>query len=223
MGLMDRMMDRMIENMSVEEREEMMLKMMPIMMEDVDINKMVPDMMTTMGSMITLTGIGVFISKALNDDELKKEVGDVANTLRERMPELPEIMQDMMPMMMSMMSELGVMDGMMNAMGNMMPMMMPMMREMMPTMMMDRMPEVMAKHENVRQIMPEMMTEIMPHCVDTMTPTLPQEERIAFLLQLAEKMGRAAGGEGMSAEETGNLRQEIIRRIQAGSEPNDAG
>ena len=67
MGLMDRMMDRMIKNMSVEEKEEMMLKMMPTMMEGIDINKMMPDMMTTMGRLITITGIVVFIGKALND------------------------------------------------------------------------------------------------------------------------------------------------------------
>ncbi len=41
MGLMDRM----IRNMSVQEKEEMMLKMMPLMMKDVDMLKMMPVMM----------------------------------------------------------------------------------------------------------------------------------------------------------------------------------
>ncbi len=49
MGLMDRMMDRMIRNMSVQEKEKMMLKMMPLMMKDVDMLKMMPGMMSSMG------------------------------------------------------------------------------------------------------------------------------------------------------------------------------
>jgi hypothetical protein len=218
MGLMDRMMERMIKNMSVEEKEEMMLEMMPTTKEDVDINRMMPEMMTTMGDMITLTGIGVLISKALADDELKEELGELLNDLREKMPELAEMMQDMMPVMASLMSDVGLMDAMMHSMGNIMPMMMPMMREMMPTMMMDRMPEVMAEHETVRRIMPEMMIEIMPHCVETMVPTLPPEERSAFLLQLAEKMGRAAGEDGMSTEDRWNLEQAMVGKMRAGSE-----
>ena len=92
MGLMDRMMDSMIKNMSVEQKEEMMLKMMPTMMEGIDINKMMPDMMTAMGSLTTVTGIVVFISKALNDDELKEELGELLHVLREKMSELPEMM-----------------------------------------------------------------------------------------------------------------------------------
>ena len=96
--------------------------------------------------------------------------------------------------------------------------MMPMMREMMPIMMNEKMPAVMAEHENVRQMMPEMMIKIMPECVDTMLPTVAQEERSAFLSQLAEKMGRAASGEGMSTEDRENLEQEIVGKIRAGFE-----
>ena len=62
------------------------------------------------------------------------------------------------------------------------------------------------------------MIEIMPHCVDTMIPTVAQEERTAFLSQLAEKMGRAAGGEEMSTEDRENLEQEIVGKIRAGFE-----
>ena len=142
MGLMDRMMGRMINNMSVEEKEEMMLQMMPTMMEGIDINKMMPDMMSKMGRLITITGIVVFISKALKDAELKEELGELLNDLSKKMPELAEMMHDMMPIMMSLMSETGIMDGMMNTMGKMMPVMMPMMREMMPIMMNNRMPKV---------------------------------------------------------------------------------
>jgi hypothetical protein len=45
MGIMDRMMHRMIISMSVQEKEEMMLKIMPLMMKDVGMVKMMPGMM----------------------------------------------------------------------------------------------------------------------------------------------------------------------------------
>jgi hypothetical protein len=209
-------MDRMIHNMSVEEKEEMMLKMMPTMMERIDINEMMPDMMTEMGRLIEITGIVVFASEALNDDELKKELGELQNNLKEKTPELAEMMHDMMPIMMSLMSETGLMDGMMNTMGKVMPVMMPMMREMMPMMMKEKMPKVMAEHENVREMMPEMMMDVIPDCIDTMLPTVAQEERAAFLSRLAEKMGRAARGEKMSAEDRETLEEELVGKIKAG-------
>ncbi len=220
MGLVDKMMDRMIKNMSVEEKEEMMLQMMPTMMEGIDINKMMPDVMTTMGRLITITGIVVFIGKAFNDDELKEELGELMNSLKEKMPELAEMMKDMMPIMMSLMSEIGLMDGMMNAMGKMMPVMMPMMREMMPIMMNEKMPKLMAENENVRQMMPEMMMEVMPECIDTILPAVAQEDRTAFLAQLAGKMGLVAGQGKLSGEEDEIPEAELIGKLKAGVEAN---
>ncbi len=219
MGLMDRMMDSMIKDMSVEEKEELMLKMMPIMTERIDINKMMPDMMTAMGRLITVTGIVVFISKALNDDELKGELGDLLNNLREKMPELAEMTHDAMPIIMSLMSETGMMDGMMNAMGKMMPVMMPMMREIAPMMMKEKMPEVMAEHENVREMMSDMMmNDVIPHCVDTMLPMFAPEKNTEFLSQLAEILGRAANREKVSSEDKENLEDELVGKIKAGFE-----
>ncbi len=68
MGLMDRMMDRMIANMSIEEKEEMMLKMMPIMMSRIDVNTTVPGVMTAMGRLVTVTGTVTFINSFLKDE-----------------------------------------------------------------------------------------------------------------------------------------------------------
>ncbi len=191
MGLMDRMMDRMIINMSVAEKEDMMMRMMPIMMEGIDINKMMPDMMKEVGSIITLTGIYTLLQKALNDEELKQEFSEIVASLKEKMPGLIAMMQDMMPIMMSLMTETGIMDGMMKAMENVMPVMMPMMREMMPTMMNERMPKVMAQHKNVNELMPDMMIDIMPECIEMIAPEIEKEKRAAFLSRLAEKMERA--------------------------------
>lgn len=191
MEILDKMIDRMIANMSVAEKEDMMIQMMPLMMEGVDINTMMPIMLKDVGRIITLTGIYTLLYKALADEELKQESGEIFDSLKEKMPELAEIMQDMMPMMMSMMTETGIMDGMMNLMASMMPVMMPMMREMMPTMMNERMPKLMAQHKNVNELMPDMMIEIMPDCLEMIAPEIEQEKRAAFLSRLAEKMERA--------------------------------
>ncbi len=217
MSLIDSMMDAMIRMLSRKKREEMMINMMPLMMEGIDINKMMPDMMTAMGRLATVTGIVVFMSKALNDDELKEELGELLHDLREKMSELPAMMHDMKPIMMSLMSETGLMDGMMNTMGKLMPVMMPMMREMMPVMMREKMPQVMAEHENVRELMSDMMmNDVIPHCVDTMLPMFAPEKNTEFLTQLAEKMGRAASREKVSGEDKENLEEDLVGKIKAG-------
>ncbi len=80
------------------------------------------------------------------------------------------------------------------------------------------MPEVMAEHENVRQMMPEMMIEIMPDCIDTMLPTVAREDRTAFLSRLAERMGHAASLEEAPGEEKEDLEEELVGKIKAGFE-----
>ncbi len=213
MGLMDRMMDRMITNMSVEEKEEIMLKMMPAMMERVDINKTMPGTMAAMGRLITVTGSVVFVGKVRNDGELKKELGELLTNLREKTPELAR----MMPMMMSFMSEIGLMNTMMNKMARMMPVMMPMMREMMPTMMKKTMPGVMAENDDVRESMSEMMMQdIIPHCIDTMLPTFAPEKSSEFLPQLAERIGRAADQGVAPGEDREKLEKELVGQFKAG-------
>ncbi len=191
MGLMDRMMDRMIVNMSVAEKENLMMEMMPAMMDGVDIKTVTPIMLKEVGSAITLTGIYTFLHKALNDEELKREFGEIVESLKDKVPELTEMMQDMMPTMMSVITETGIMDGLMGLMEKVMPVMMPMMREMMPIMMNERMPKLMAQHKNVNQLMPDMMIDIMPECIEMITPEIEKEKRAAFLSRLAEKMEQA--------------------------------
>ena len=219
MGLMDRMMDRMINNMSVPEKEDLMLKMMPAMMELIDISKTMPEALAALGRLTTLTGIAVLINKALNDDELKEEIGELLSSLREKKPELAEVTHDIMPATMSFMSESGLMDGMMNTMGKMMPVMMPAMREMAPIMMREKMPEVMAEHDSVREMMSEMMMiDVIPHCVDTMLPMFAPDQTTAFLSQLAERIGRAASRDSLSNEDHDDLEQAFVGKIKAGFE-----
>lgn len=216
MGLMDKMMDRMIKSMSSEQKEGMMLNMMPAMMQGIDINELVPDMAARMGRLITPTGAVVLAGKALGDDELRTEVGELLDDLKEHASDLSGAMRDVMPVMMSFMSATGLMDGMMNTMGKLMPTMMPMMRAMVPAMMREKMPAVMAKNDNVREMMPDMMMEVIPECIGTMLPTVADEKRSAFLARLAEQMGRTAGGDEASAEERESLEEELVDRIKAG-------
>jgi hypothetical protein len=178
--------------MTVAEKEDMMMQMMPVMMKGVDINTMMPSMLKDVGSKITLTGIYRLLYKVLNDEELKQEFGEIVASLKEKLPELAEMMRDMMPMMMSMMAETGIMDGMMKLMENVMPVMMPMMREMMPTMMNERMPKMMAQHKNINELMPDMMIDIMPECLEMIAPEIEEGKREAFLSRLAEKMELAS-------------------------------
>jgi hypothetical protein len=185
---MDRMMDRMIINLSVTEKEELMMQLMPIMMEGVEIRSVFPIMLKELGSDITLGGIYNLLETALSDDELKQEFGEVVETLKEKLPDLSELMVDVMPTMMSVMADSGIMDGMLGLMERLMPLMMPMMREMMPTMMNERMPKLMAQHENVNELMPAMMIDIMPECLEMITPEIEREQRAAFLSRMAEKM-----------------------------------
>ncbi len=195
MGLMDRIMDRMIINMSVDEKEDLMLQMMPIMMDGMDINVMMPMVLKEVGGLITLTGIYTLLHRALRDDELSQAFREIVASLREKLPELAELMQDMMPIMMSVMMETGIMDGMLNLMEKVMPVMMPMMREMMPTMMNERMPKIMAQHKNVNALMPDMMMDIMPECIEMIAPEIEPAKRTDFLTRLGEKMERAGSVE----------------------------
>lgn len=118
MGLMGNMMDSMINNMSPEEKEKMMLQMMPEMMKKADINILTANMLEEMGKIITLYGVYSLIATIVKDPLLKEKFGDMLKSMKNKMPE-------MMPMMMPMMKEL-----MPKIMSGMMPMMSGMVKEM---------------------------------------------------------------------------------------------
>jgi len=197
MGLMDRMMDRMIRNLSVQEKEEIMLKMMPLMMKDVDMLKMMPGMMSSMGRFLNITGIVTFIRQVLKDDELKGQLEKLVDHLPLLSRKMQSMMADMRPAMNILMS--GMIDFMA---GKVMPVMMPMMSEMMPVMMKEKMPEVMIRNETVKEFMSRMMMEVMPHCVQTLSPMMASEDQSVFLAHLTDSIARAEVSEP-SEEERG--------------------
>jgi uncharacterized protein (DUF302 family) len=76
MGLMDVMMDMMIKSIRQEKREQMMINMMPKMMEGIDIYEFMPKMMTEMLKDITVDDVIAFIKRAIQEKDKFKEVAD---------------------------------------------------------------------------------------------------------------------------------------------------
>ncbi len=75
MSFMDSMMDAMIKMLSQEKREKMMLNMMPLMMEGIDMNELMPRMMANMLQDITADDIINYLKETLKDKEKLNELG----------------------------------------------------------------------------------------------------------------------------------------------------
>jgi hypothetical protein len=116
--MMNAMMQAMIRNMTPEEREAMMLEMMPEMMKKADLNTLLGNMTAKMGKIITLYGVYSLIRNLLSDPDLKAEIAAGLEQLHENMAE-------MMPMMVPVMQEI-----MPAVMAGMLPLMAGVMREM---------------------------------------------------------------------------------------------
>ncbi len=76
MGLMDAIMDIMIKSISKEKREQMMINMMPQMMEGIDIYEFMPKMMTDMLKDVTVDDVIALIKRAIEDQDKLKELAD---------------------------------------------------------------------------------------------------------------------------------------------------
>ena len=102
--MMNSMMNAMVRGMSVQEREEMMLKMMPDMMKKADINSLMANMLEALSKMITLYGVYSLIKNIVNDDTLKEEFKNFHEGMIEKMPEMAPmmipIMKEVMPKVM---------------------------------------------------------------------------------------------------------------------------
>ncbi len=75
MSFMDSMMDAMIKMLSQEKREEMMINMMPLMMEGIDMNELMPRMMANMLQDITADDIINYLKETLKGKEKLNELG----------------------------------------------------------------------------------------------------------------------------------------------------
>lgn len=64
-----KLMDTMVGAISKEKREEMMVKMMPMMMEGIDVNEMMPKMMAAMLKDVSSDDVADYLHKTLEDKE----------------------------------------------------------------------------------------------------------------------------------------------------------
>lgn len=171
---MDMMMNAMVRSMPKEDREKMMLELMPQMMNQADLNVLMPNMASELGKMITLYGAYSLISQIVSDPVLKKEFGGAVKTIHEKMPEM---MPMMMPMMMPVMKEL-----MPKMMGVMMPMMSGMMKEMA-----EKQECIMAdavdKDPKMKVMMGEMMLSM---CPDMAGKVIPEEKAAEFVKHMRQ-------------------------------------
>jgi hypothetical protein len=117
MGWMNSMMEDMIKGLPVEEREALLLKMMPEMMKQADMTQLAPNMLKEAAGVVNLLLLYDIIRSGLEDEDLRLSAKEVLVRLHESMPAMMEMMQ---PMMTSMMS--AVMPKMMGFMAVMMPM-----------------------------------------------------------------------------------------------------
>ncbi len=75
MSVIDSVMDAMIKMLSQEKREEMMINMMPLMMEGIDMNELMPRMMANMLQDVTADDIINYLKETLKDKEKLNELG----------------------------------------------------------------------------------------------------------------------------------------------------
>ncbi len=75
MSIIDKTMDTMINALPREKREEMMIDMMPLMMEGIDMNELMPRMMSNMLKDVTTDDIVNFLKDILKDKERLSELG----------------------------------------------------------------------------------------------------------------------------------------------------
>ncbi len=211
MGMMDAMMNGMIKAFPPDEREELMLKMMPEMMKGIDIKKLMPDMMKEMGQLTSLFSIYVFLSKALKDEELKGILKEALIKMRDKMPEMMKMMHPLMqPLMQPLMEE-----KMMPAMMEFMSPMMPMMKDMMPAMMEKSMIPKLKEKPDMKENMLGMMQTMFSHCSVNMVPLIEKEDRIDFIKKFFGSLAHSAVPE-MSDQEKDSFINESIQIIKEG-------
>lgn len=183
------MMKKMVKAFPVEEREELMLTMMPEIMKEINLAEMMPHMLKEMGQMINLYSIYNFISVASKDEELKKILKDGLADIKAGMPGMMEKMKPMMEFMMSM-----KMQGMPKIMEAMSPMM-PMMASQMPKMMNEKMIPLLKENPEMKKNMLTMMQTVFPHCTENMFPLIEKTKRVKFMNELIQIMKKVANKE----------------------------
>lgn len=172
--MINKMMNTMIRSMSVEEREEMMLQMMPEMMKRVDAKILVPDIIATLGKMITQHGIYKTIDKLQKDQEAFNLLKDRLSKLKiGAMSKMSYMMGIMMPFMQNIMPKI---------MGFMMPMMSGMCMDLKRTGSCD-MFDILDHSQEMKTNMGDMMFEMCPQMAGKV---IPKEKSAEFIEKMTE-------------------------------------
>lgn len=177
MSMMDKMMEGMVNRMSIEEKQEMMLKMMPMMMKDVNMAETMLKMVPVMLDEISLLDLLKVLKKLF--PVLLKGVNSVAELMVKWDELIPAIMKKMPKMMNKMMPFMEIV--MPAVMSRMMPVMMKNEEHMKQ---METMPEKMLgrmlQKEEMKDIMPKMMARMMPLCLKEVYPHMDDETKKEF-------------------------------------------
>lgn len=202
--MMTKMMEAMINSFSVKEREELLLKLMPGMMKNADIEAMIENTIITVSKQTTIYSILSFLKKMLKKITLY-DIGTLIKILSESNIDLKKFMTETKPAMMKKMMPkiMPVMKHVMPKMMGMMSPMMPIMAEHIPTMSSTMIP-MLKKNDSVRSNMLTMMQTIFPHCAENMFPLIEQENRLDFIYKLYGIMAKSATQE-MNADEKKNF------------------
>lgn len=196
--MMNNMMNSMIRSMSVEDREEIMMKMMPEMMKTVDVKILTLNMLKQWGGMITLYNVYDFVFKIVKDEELKNNLAEKFKNMKDKMPA-------MMSMMMPMKK---------NFMPKMMSFMMPMMSEMMSLCKPDG-GDMMKGHPEIKEKMAECMQDMCPNCVEYMYPSIPGEKRAPFALNMIQSISKQ-GSLDMAESEKEEFKKQALDKVYDG-------
>jgi hypothetical protein len=201
MGMMDAMMNGMIKALPPDEREELMLKMMPEMMKGIEVTRIMPDMLKEVGQLTTLFSVYIFLSKALKDEELKGILREALKKMKDKMPEMMKMMQ---PLMQPLMEE-----KMMPAMMDFMSPMAPLMKEMMPAMLEKSMIPKLKEKPDMKENMLGMMQIMFSHCSINMVPLMNKEDRIDFVKKFFGTLAHSAGSEMSDTEKNRFIEENI--------------
>jgi hypothetical protein len=177
MALIDKMMESFFRRMSIERKQEMMLKMMPMMMKDVNMAETMLKMVPVMLDNISLLDIFNVLKKVF--PHMLKGIETVAELMAKWDELLPKMMKKMPSHIEKMMPIMEVI----------MPMMMDKMLSVMMTdehknhfeEMPKRMMPKMMGNENLQKLMPEMMSMAMPHCLKEMLPYMEASKKEEFV------------------------------------------
>jgi hypothetical protein len=204
MGMIGNMMKGMIKALPKEEREALVLKIMPDMMKQVDMGKMMPNMMKELAGLITMWSLYELLWILLKDAEAKGLFKCALGNLKDKVPAIVEMNHAMMMTMAP---------AIMPKMMVFVHIMMPNMKEIMPRMMEGTMLPMIKENPEIKEHMLGVMQTMFPHCAMNMFPLIEKDERNIFIRNLYTIMAKSAVIE-MDADQKRSFYVESTRAVK---------